>query len=67
MGDETGASSVGLSPTALQVVEHTLAAMRTDKKIPNDAVGRFETLLKKGIVPKAETIISTLFTQPPQK
>jgi hypothetical protein len=56
VGDETGASSVGLSPTALQVVEHTLAAMRTDKKIPNDVVSRFETLLKKGIVPKAETI-----------
>ena len=35
--------------------------MRKDPDIPNDAINRLETLLRKGTVPKPDDINSALF------
>ncbi len=56
---------VGLSPTVLHAIEQFAAAMRADDGIEDDAIDRLEALLRKGAVPKADEINTTLFDPPP--
>ena len=46
----------GLSPTVAQVLDQFFADARADGDIPDDAVDRLETLLRKGKLPKPDDI-----------
>lgn len=50
--------------TVLQVIERFVATMREDPDIPNDAINRLETILRKGTVPKIDDINTALFEPP---
>jgi len=56
---------VGLSPTVLQVLEHLIAAMRTDDGIEGYSIDRLERLLRQEAVPKPDEIYAALFDPPP--
>lgn len=58
-------SCTGLSPTASEVIDEFLAAMRDDADIDDGAVDRLGRLLTQGAVPKPEELADAVFGTPP--
>ena len=50
-----------LSPTVAKVLDEYLAALRADGDIDDESAERLDTFLRKGKVPKAEDIETSLF------